>query len=235
MTKVGREHLRGTTCAVEGSFESEADIRYRLLMKKQLLDREGPVLRIASSKELYDKLKAEGDRLEGQWHAYDAFNFVVTAWHLYQDWLPGDRRSRPSLAAKKMDQRKLPKEMVLVLHALRDLANGSKHLQLKRESSESRVVSATHSGAIGDWWAYFFQERIPGVTVEDTYYFSIRKLRNIVLSYFDWVFDDSKSAALFPGDLLWIIWRCAPKNRDKAAIPPEGSIVGSDGDPDFVT
>ena len=200
-----------------------------------MLGREGPVLGIGSSKELYEKLKAEGVRLEGQWQAYDAFNFVVTAWHLYQDWIPGDRTNRPASAAKKMDQKKLPREMVLVLHVLRDLANGSKHLQLNRESSESRVVTATHSGAIADWWAYFFQERILGVTADGTYYFSIRKIRNIVLSYFDWVFDESKPADSFPGDLLWTIWRCAPKNRDKDAVPPQGAIKGRDGDPDFVT
>lgn len=204
-------------------------------MDKELAGREGPVLGIGSSVDLHEKLKFEGARLEGSWHSYDAFNFVLTAWHLYQDWLPGDRRGRPKQARKKLDKKGLPVEMILVLDVLRDLSNGSKHLQLDPSAAKKRVISETHSGEIANWWAYFFQERILGVTTGSDYYFSIRKLRNVTLAYFDWVFDDIRPANPFPGDLLWTIWRCAPKNRDKAAVPPAGAVPGEDGDPEFVT
>ncbi|MDP1889201.1 hypothetical protein [Polaromonas sp.] len=203
-------------------------------MDKDLQSREGPVLGIGSSAELYEKLKFEGARLRTEWHPYDAFNFVLTAWHLYQDWLPVDRLNRPSHASAKLNKRKLPEEMVLVLDVLRDLSNGSKHLTLDPGSAGKRVVSSTHSGEISSYWAYFFQERIVGVTTANYYYFSIRKLSDIVLAYFAWVFDDNAPATPFPGELLWNIWRCAPKNRDKNAVPPSGALPGEEGDPEFV-
>jgi hypothetical protein len=203
-------------------------------MDKDIQGREGPVLGIGSSAELYEKLKFEGARLGIEWHPYDAFNFVLTAWHLYQDWLPADRPNRPSRASAKLDKRKLPEEMVLVLDVLRDLSNGSKHLNLDPGSADKRVVSSTHSGEISNFYAYFFQERIVGVTTLGHYYFSIRKLRDITLAYFAWVFDDEAAPVPFPGDLLWTIWRCAPKNHDKDAIAPLGALPGEKGDSDFV-
>lgn len=203
-------------------------------MDKKLRAREGAVLGITSSAELYEKLKFEGERLGKEWHSYDAFNFVVTAWHLYNDWLPADRTGRPIFASAKINKRKLPQEMILVLDVLRDLSNGSKHLNLDLKGSKTRVVSKTHTGEIGNAWAYYFQERIPGVTTENYYYFSIRKLRDISLAYFAWVFADEKSGSPFPGNLLWVIWRCAPKNRVKDAIPPIGAEAGELGDPNFV-
>lgn len=203
-------------------------------MDKDLQGREGPVLGIGASAELYEKLKFEGARLRTEWHPYDAFNFVLTAWHLYQDWLPADRLNRPSHASAKLKKRKLPEEMVLVLDVLRDLSNGSKHLNLDPGSADKRVVSSTHSGEISSFSAYFFQEGIVGVTTADYYYFSIRKLSDIILAYFAWVFDDKAPATPFPGGLLWTIWRCAPKNRDKNAVPPPGALPGEEGDPEFV-
>ena len=203
-------------------------------MDKKLQGREGPVLGIRSSVELFEKLKFEGVRLGTEWHPYDAFNFVLTAWHLYHDWLPADRVNRPRHARAKLNKGKLPDEMVLVLDVLRDLSNGSKHLNLDPGNASKRVISATHSGKISNAWAYYFQERIVGVTTADYYYFSIRKLRDITLAYFAWVFDDKAPAAPFPGDLLWTIWRCAPKNRSKDAVPPPGALPGEKGDPEFV-
>jgi len=201
-------------------------------MNKVLSPREGPVLGIDSCTDLFEKLKFEGARLQDDWHHYDAFNFAVTAWHLYFDWLQRDKSNRPKGASAKFDKQKLPVEMVLILDVLRDLANGSKHLKFDGDSSKKRVVSETHSGETASWYAYFFHERIIGVTAND-YYFSIRKLRDVTLRYFEWVFDET--AQPFPGDLLWIIWRCNPANRDVNAIPPSGAIVGPDGDSEFVT
>ncbi len=203
-------------------------------MDKLLAGREGPVIGITSCHDLHQKLRIEGERLEGKWHAYDAFNFVLTAWHLYQDWLPGDKLGRPVYAPQKGDKHRLPQQMKLVLDVLRDLCAGSENFQVNLDAAQKRGIEETHSGAIGDWYAYFTHERIPGVTAEGDYYFSVRKLRNITHSYFDWVFDDEKPAQKFPGELLWVIWRCSPKNRDAAAVPPLGAIPGDAGDSDFV-
>lgn len=204
-------------------------------MDKGLTGRDGAVLGIDSCTDLYEKLKFEGERLGQEWHPYDAFNFVVTAWHLYNDWLPKDRTEKPKLTGKKTAREKLPQEMILVLDVLRDIANSSKHLQLELGSAEKRQVSETHNGEIDNHYSYFHHEGIPGVTTEGDYYFSIRKLRNICLAYFAWVFDDRLSASPFPGELLWDIWRCAAKNRVEGVLPPPGAIPGELGDPDFVS
>ncbi len=204
-------------------------------MDKTLVERDGATLGLDSCADLYDKLKFEGERLENVWHSYDAFNFVVTAWHLYNDWLKKDRTAKPKLAGKKTALEKLPAEMILVLNVLENIAVSSKHLQLNNPGAEKRKVSETHNGEIDNWYSYFHHERMLGITTEGDYYFSIRKLRNICLAYFAWVFDDGLPASPFPGELLWDIWRCAPKNHVEGAVPPPGAIPGELGDPDFVT
>lgn len=47
--------------------------------------KDGPVLGIYSSLDMFKKLKLESQRLEQEWHPYDAFNFLVTAWHLFEE------------------------------------------------------------------------------------------------------------------------------------------------------
>lgn len=203
-------------------------------MDKKLSGRDGPVLQLATCMDLLDKLRKDGERLEGTWHPHDAFNFVVTAWHLQNDWLSQRAAPKPTLAAEKHLARRLPAEMKLVLDVLRDLANGSKHQTLEPDAARRRVISQVQSGQIADWYSWFFHENIPGVTTESGHYFSIRKLRNFTLAYFDWVFDDTKPVTPFPGELIWQIWRSNPANGDAAAVPPPGAIPGNIDDPGFV-
>ncbi|MFM8900724.1 MAG: hypothetical protein ACKOF9_12370 [Burkholderiales bacterium] len=209
-------------------------------MEYKLVGKTGAVLGFRTSLDLYEKLKREGARLEGRWHPDDAFNFLVTAWHLYEDWLTKDRATQPELqlASQKRRKKQLPEQMVFLLAVLRDLANGSKHLELDPKSTQNRVITETHDGGIDDYWAYFFQEGIVGVIAYDVsgdvYYFSIRTLRNLVLEYFAWVFDDAQPVASFPGQLTYKIWRCAPKSNEPGAIPPRGSIVDDSVNDGFV-
>jgi len=55
-------------------------------MGKKIEGNEGPTLGIQTSNEMFEKLKFESSRLQKSWHPYDSFNFIVTAWHLFQDW-----------------------------------------------------------------------------------------------------------------------------------------------------
>jgi hypothetical protein len=208
-------------------------------MEHKLVGLSGAVLGFQSSLDLYAKLKREGNRLEGQWHPDDAFNFLVTAWHLYEDWLPKDRATEPEpqIALQKREKKKLPEQMVFLLAILRDLANGSKHLELRPDSARRRVIAETHDGEIDDYWAFFFQESMVGITAydasDDVYYFSIRKLRDLLLEYFSWVFDDTQPPDSFPGQLIYKIWLCAPRNCMPEAIPPPGAVVGESGNENF--
>jgi hypothetical protein len=192
-------------------------------MGKKILDRDGPVLGISSSFDMYEKLKHESIRLQQEWHPYDIFNFLVTAWHLFEDWTKSD--DPKVLSRSKRNKDKLPNEMKLVLDTVRDLVNGSKHFQLHPEAAKKRIVGEVHTGNEVGWYSYFFHEHIPAVTVKDHWYFSVRILNNVVVRYFDWVFDDSSPVKEFPDDLLVAIRYCNIANR-KGCSPPDLWLKG---------
>ena len=157
--------------------------------------------------DLYDKLKYEGKNLENNWNAYNSFNFIITAWHLYYDWLNLDKANRPKLAAKKKNPPKTPETMMSVVNALRDLTNGSKHFSLKKKSADKQVVTKTYSPVIGDWAAYFLHG--PMIYIEvGSYTYSMWDVRHIVLLYFDWVFNDDILANQFPKEIQDHLKRC---------------------------
>lgn len=186
-------------------------------MGKIISDRDGPVFGINSSADLFDKLRYESSRLKQRWHPYDAFNFLVTAWHLFQDW-PKSDDSR-ALCRMKRQKKRLPSDMIFVLDIVRDLVNGSKHFELESDAAKKRRVGEVHTGQELGWYEYFFQENLPGVTVEDHWYFSIRVLHNITFRYFEWVFDDSTAPGDFPQDLLDAILFCNIAKRAGGLSP----------------
>ena len=187
-------------------------------MSKQLQGYDGPILGISNSGDLFQKLKHESSNLCNGWHPYDSFNFLVTSWHLFQDWTKSDPSN--ALSRIKRNQAKLPKEMKLVLDIVRDLANGSKHFQLNSSSMNKRRINEIHTGNEVGFYEYFFHEDLPAVTVDEHWYFSIRVLHNIIMSYFDWVFDDGVEAKSFPNDLIDAILYCNIANR-KGGVSPE--------------
>ena len=186
-------------------------------MSKKIMGNEGPTLGISSSLEMFEKLKHESSLLVESWSPYDTFNFLVTGWHLFQDWPKSDLAG--SLSRKKRNRRDLPKSMNLILDVVRDLVNGSKHFKLDRKSSEKRRVGEVHTGKEVGFYEYFFHEDIPAVTVEDHWYFSIRVLNNILLGYFEWVFNDDVPLDEFPDELEQGILFCNIAKRDVSKKP----------------
>jgi hypothetical protein len=175
-------------------------------MSKAITGNVGPVLGIESSLDMYEKLKFESSRLQQGWHPYDAFNFLVTAHHLFQDW-PQSDDSR-ALSRTKRQKKQLPVEMKLVLDVVRDLVNGSKHFNLDPSSVEKRRIDEVHTGEEVDSYEYYFHEGLPAVTVEVDWYFSIRVLNNLIMAYFEWTFNDSVPVKDFPSDLIEAILYC---------------------------
>ena len=186
-------------------------------MGKVITGSEGPVIGISTSLEMYDKLKHESDRLENGWHPYDTFNFLVTAWHLFEDW-PKSDNSR-ALSRTKRHRKKISESMNLVMDVVRDLVNGSKHFNLDPRSANKRRVGEVHTGLEANWYSYFFHENIPGVTVDGQWYFSVRVLRNLVDRYFEWVFDDIYTVKDFPQDLEEAIQYCNISKRNGDSAP----------------
>ncbi len=187
-------------------------------MGKTITGNTGPTLGIETSADMYNKLKFESARLQktGWNSAYDTFNFIVTAWHLYNDWTKSKDSS--SLSKSKRNPNKLPESMLLVLSSVKDLCNGSKHLTLTPEAARKRQVNEVHTGEIQSWLAWFTQERIPGISVDVNWYFSIRVLHNIVMHYFEWVFDDEKPLKSFPPELSEAIIHCNLSQRNGKAL-----------------
>lgn len=186
-------------------------------MGKKIAARDGPALGINSSSDMFEKLKHESSRLQQGWHPYDAFNFLVTAWHLFEDWTKSD--DPRALCRMKRQRPRLPTPMNRVLDIVRDLVNGSKHFQLTPDAAAKRRVGEVHTGKEVGFYEYYFHEHLPGVTVEDHWYFSIRVLNNVVMRYFEWVFDDSTPIKNFPSDLLEAIQYCDIANRSGRPAP----------------
>ena len=176
-------------------------------MSKIIGGKDGPVLGLYSSKDMFEKLKFESLRLQSDWqNPYDSFNFLVTAWHLFHDWPKSDKPLEPSRIKRQVTQ--LPPEMKFLLNIVQDLANGSKHFSLDPKAEKKRQVDEVHTGNEVGWYQYFFRQRLPGVTAREHFYFNIRVLHNLVMCYFEWVFDDSKLAADFPNVLTEAILHC---------------------------
>ncbi|CED59226.1 Putative uncharacterized protein [Moritella viscosa] len=186
-------------------------------MGKKISGNVGPVIGISSSLELFEKLKYESARLESGWHPYDAFNFLVTAWHLFEDWTKSDEPR--ALCRQKRHRNKLPPQMSLVLDVVRDVVNGSKHYQLDPNSVNKRRVDEVHTGREVGFYEYFFHEDIPAVTVDKFWYFSVRTLNNLVMRYFEWVFDDLTAVKKFPKELIDDISYCNIAERTNVESP----------------
>ena len=156
-------------------------------------------LGINNCRDLYEKLQLEHNRLciSQYTNVYDVFNFVVTAHHLHEDWLNKDEATRPKLACRKRD--KAPEGMKLMMKVVRDLTNGSKHMALNEKSTNKRVVEAIHPGEIKDWYSYFYEPHF-WIAV-GRYYLSTPVLVELIMSYFNWIFDDSIPVDDFPVEI----------------------------------
>jgi len=147
--------------------------------------------------DLFLKLHREGEKVGENWHPYDCFNFFVSAWHLYDDWIQTDI-NRPKLALEKIGR--TAQSMKNLLLAIKDLTNGSKHMILKPNNFKKTVITCVYSHIIGDWRAYFMNEPQLYIAVGETYY-SMWDIRCLIINYFTWIFDDSLPANHFPKEI----------------------------------
>lgn len=146
---------------------------------------------LVSSFDLYRKLKHDAKALlrkrpendeEKIIEEYEAFNFFVTAWHLHKDWLGNATISKPVHSCEKITiAHPALKE---VRHAMRDIANGSKHITLTEEPKIS-----VGQREISSWDSYLFGAQYPIET--KTHHFLMNEFVYLILAYFEWIFDDS--------------------------------------------
>ena len=187
-------------------------------MGKLLAGNDGPTLGITSSLDMFNKLKYESRLLDNDLqNTYNAFNFIVTAWHLFNDWPKCE--DKLNISRIKRQKKQIPLEILLVLNAVRDLCNGSKHFTLEEKAANNIVINEVLTGNEIGPYEYFFHETTPAVKTKDGFYFPIRVLNNIVMSYFEWVFDDSIPASKFPPEIIDAIKFCNIAKR--TGSPPE--------------
>lgn len=153
---------------------------------------------LETCQDMHEKLKLDARRLEDSGSAYDIFNFVVTANHLYADWIDNcgsqeNKSKRESLSA--------PEKMVM--QCIVDLSIGGKHWQMTNKNSLERQVVKSHpERCINDWHAYLCGEQNGVILFFEfgSYRLSIIELKDLVLGYFKWIFEDHNTTH-FPADL----------------------------------
>jgi hypothetical protein len=150
-------------------------------------ERPATSLQLENADDLFTKLQWEKGRLENGWSVYDSFNFVVTAHHLYVDWLKIENGVTEISVAKRTQ---LPAEIKVVFQAAIDVSNGSKHWALtNKRSLENQVVTKIDGPVIADWWSYLIGG--PMVYIDfDGYSTSMMEFSELIVGAMTWVFDE---------------------------------------------
>jgi len=155
---------------------------------------QSPRIPIDTCEGLYDKLKWDYEQLEEGWTEYRTFNFVVTAYHLYADWI-----DKVGTRKQKQRKNKLPAQAQKLFFTLRDITNSSKHCELDASGRKKQIVSEVSKPIIADWYAYFIAGPVMYVLV-DSARPSLPELASLTLECFDWLLRASEDA--FPTLLL---------------------------------
>lgn len=150
-----------------------------------------PRLPIDSCEALFEKLKWDFVQLEKEWISpYCTFNFVVTAYHLYQDWL-----KRAGTVEQKERRAQLPENGKLLFEVWRDITNASKHWELNERSQSQQVVNEVSAPQIGDWYAYLVTGPVIYVQVGQARP-SLPELAQVTIWCFKWLIEGEQSFAL---------------------------------------
>jgi hypothetical protein len=137
--------------------------------------------------DLFKKLKWEEARLEESWGVYESFNFVVTAWHLYHDWIS---IKGGATAAQIYRKTQLPSGAAKLIRATCDLANGAKHWKMTHpENLKKQVVTEIEGPEIGDWLAVFDDKPMMYITIPPYVRLSMAELSALVVAYIQWILE----------------------------------------------
>lgn len=156
--------------------------------------KDAPRLGLHTCEDLLEKLRWEFRLLEKQWdNPYLAFNFAVTANHLFADWI-----KRIGNTEQRRRINRLPEIGKKLFFVWRDVANASKHWELDEKNKKKQIVSEVSEPEIADWYAYFISGPIIYITVEDAKP-SLLELTTITLNCFEWILNSKEQN--FPSEL----------------------------------
>lgn len=176
--------------------------------------RPSPRISISTCEGLFEKLKWDLEQLELGWDEYRTFNFVVTAYHLYEDWI-----KRGGTAIQQERKAALPERAKILFKVLRDITNASKHWELHGGSQARQIVDHVSAPEIRDWYAYLIAGPVIYVSVGGGLP-SMPELASVTIGCFEWIINSQSSS--FPDELarsLDVIF--APLNGNPSPNPAE--------------
>ncbi len=143
-----------------------------------------PRFTIESCQGLFGKLKWDYKQLESDWTSpYTTFNFVITAYHLYHDWI-----IKAGTEEQKLRRNNLPAKGKLLFNIWRDVTNATKHWELNEHSQKQQVVNNITGPLIGDWDSFLFTGPVYYVRVGDALP-SLPELCEVTLKCFEWILE----------------------------------------------
>jgi hypothetical protein len=147
-----------------------------------------------SAQDVFEKLKRDAIKLEKDYRSKDeCFNFLLTAWHLYYDWMKNDIKL--SQLAKNKHELAKP-AMGSMAHALEVVANSNKHIRVRN----NRNVTETKYGEVVDWYS-FFKGDFPTIITDKAEY-PLWRMKDILIEYFEWIFDGNETDLALKPNLL---------------------------------
>jgi len=152
---------------------------------------------ISNKYDLFKKLKYDLNKLLNEANLdrnitiYNTFNFLITAWHLHNDWT-----KEKSIYIEKKE--KLPYEFKELIKAIKYLANGSKHKELTKGIEKNPIQEATKP-IITNYYDYIYGEQVT-IKINDKYE-SLSLLTVPLMDYFEWLLDDNKTADEIPNSV----------------------------------
>ena len=162
---------------------------------------------IDSPKELLEKLRFDGKRLEVNIHPYDVFNFFITASVLYE-WITKHYKncsfvSNVALAVKEEKALIIPElalewitdsscipnnardfrfDIVNVINVCWFTANASKHYHWFKSNP---VTAVETEPMIKDFYQYFFTSVEPSLYLEiNNQYYNLKQIKGIILQFY---------------------------------------------------
>lgn len=172
-----------------------------------------PRIPFRSADDLYGKLKREHERLQAEWNDDNSFNFIVTAYHLYDDWV-----RRAGTRGQQQRRNRLDPIAERLMHVLRDITNASKHWELNQRNEEKRVVDEVSPAMIADWEAYFLTGPQIYVSDSDGASLSMSSLSRLTMEVFGWIMEGTDNT--FPPELRLKLEAAFQPLKPPAGQPP---------------
>ena len=143
-----------------------------------------PRFPINTVEELFDKLKWNETRLMESWGMYESWDFILTAHHLYKDWIGGRMSQATTLQKDRWNQIEKKECLARFFQAIGNVADGSKHFDLDW-SKKKQIVDKVTDSEISDYDSYFFG-KMPYIKY-DGHHVSMYAGSAVIMRCFEWL------------------------------------------------